>query len=108
MGRGTVKGSRPNNQFSRPSIDLSAVKREWRQIRASEVNVDDMVQGIGRVAEVEFFSGPGDARNGWVETAHVVITNISEQTFSFEGKRDDWGIPGWHFPEVTAFVEAAR
>lgn len=42
--------------FSRPSIDVSHHGREWRDITAEQVAVDDIVAGFGKIAKVDNFS----------------------------------------------------
>ncbi len=60
--------SKPKNQFSRPGIDLDRTKREWRDVSASTLHIDDTVVDYGKIvkvthtgahANVEFLSGKG-------------------------------------------------
>ena len=37
--------------FQRPSIDLGAPKREWREISASSLRDGDVVRGLGLVTD---------------------------------------------------------
>ena len=43
---------KPKNQFQRPSISISDVKKEWRDIPAKDLRPGDVAAGLGRVAEV--------------------------------------------------------
>jgi hypothetical protein len=99
-----VKGIPPKSQFSRPSIDLGAKKREWREVPVNTIRVGDMVIDMGKIESVELFRVQG----GFLEpNLQVRITNISKEIFAFDAKYDI-NAPeesAWVFPTVRAFVE---
>lgn len=43
--------------FQRDSVDLGTPAREWRYIKAQEVQVGDTLSGMGRVVDIKLANG---------------------------------------------------
>lgn len=73
--------------FKRPSIDLSAPKKEWREIYVNDVREEDIVQGHNRglVEEVSFFQ----------DTATISYANGRDEILKIDDR-------------VTAFTRVAN
>lgn len=98
-----MKGEKPKNSFSRPAIDLSTRKREWREIPLDQVQEGDTVVDVGLVADIhmEHF------RTDLMQTRlRVRLINVVGDAHDFFCVGDSLKDPqGWKIPLVRAFVE---
>jgi hypothetical protein len=51
---GRLKNKKASPVFNRPSIDLSPIKREWKNVAAKDLKENDIIGGKGLIQDVAF------------------------------------------------------
>ncbi len=91
MGR--LKNKKVNPHFSRPSIDVTKVKREWKYVDAQDIKEEDIIGGKGIVQSIAFSVETGAHEQACVmitagleQSRTVSIYNLDDKIFAFVRK----------------------
>ncbi len=81
---GKLKNKKVNPHFSRPSIDVTKVKREWKYVDAKDIKQEDIIGGRGIVQSIAFKAGTGEQ-----DDLSVMITAGLEQSMTVSFHKPD-------------------